>query len=83
MQTYLVDMKAFVSEDGQVTIPRRLRTRLGIEAGDVLSFEEENGHLVVSKVPAGTDPVDAFYGIIELDQSVDEFVAEARGRATP
>ena len=82
MQTYLVAMKAIVSEEGRVTIPQRLRTQLGIEAGDVLYFEEENGRLVVSKVTA-TDPVDAYYGIIEMDQSVDEYVAEARGRATP
>ena len=82
MQTYLVAMKAIVSEEGRVTIPQRLRTQLGIEAGDVLYFEEENGRLVVSKVTA-TDPVDALYGIIEMDQSVDEYVAEARGRATP
>jgi len=75
-------MKAIVSEEGRVTIPQRLRTQLGIEAGDVLYFEEENGRLVVSKVTA-TDPVDAYYGIIEMDQSVDEYVAEARGRATP
>jgi len=82
MQTYLVDMKAFVSEDGQVTIPESLRSQLGISSGDMLDFEEENGRLVARKVTAA-ERVNAVYGIIEMDQSVDEYVAEARGRATP
>ena len=82
MQTYLVDMKAFVSEQGQVTIPEDLRSQLGIHPGDVLDFEEENGRLVARKVSA-TDRVNAVYGIIELDRSVDEAIAEMRGYETP
>jgi len=76
-------MKTVVSERGQVTIPQRLRTQLGIHQGDVLDFEEEGGRLVATKVTATTDPVDAVYGIIELDRSVDEVLAEMRGYATP
>ena len=83
MYTYSLDMKAVMSERGQVTIPQRLRTQLGIRQGDVLDFEEEDGRLVVTKVTATTDPVDAVYGIIELDRSVDEVIAEMRGDAAP
>src|SRR5450759_5210080 len=36
-------MKATVSEKGQVTIPKRLRERLGIRAGQMLDFEEPDG----------------------------------------
>ena len=42
-------MKVIVSEKGQVTIPKHLRDRLGIKAGQVLEFHEESGRLVAVK----------------------------------
>lgn len=71
-------IKSIVSEKGQVTIPKALRERLGIRAGTELDFEEERGRLVARKVVA-EDPVDAVYGILELEGSVDEFIREIRG----
>ena len=73
-------MKSVVSEKGQVTIPERLRDRLGIRAGEVLDFEEEQGRLVARKA-SPTDPVDAVYGIVALDRPVAELLAELRGPA--
>ena len=72
-------MKATVSEKGQVTIPKQLRTRLGIRPGAVLDFAEEGGRLVARKAQAA-DPVDAAWGILTLDESVDEFIERIRGR---
>jgi AbrB family looped-hinge helix DNA binding protein len=71
-------MKSVVSEKGQVTIPKRLRDRLGIRAGEVLDFEEEEGRLVARKA-SSTDPVDAVFGIVSLGQSTDEVVDALRG----
>ena len=71
-------MKAIVSEKGQVTIPKRLRDRLGIRPGQLLEFDEEGGNLVARKATV-QDPVDAVYGIIDLSRSTDAFVAELRG----
>lgn len=71
-------MKVTVSEKGQVTIPKQLRTRLGIEPGEVLEFSEEDGRLVARKVYR-QDPVDAVYGILKLGMSSDEFIEEIRG----
>ena len=39
-----------VSVKGQVVIPAPLRRRLGIKRGTVVSFLEENGHIVVQPV---------------------------------
>lgn len=51
-----------VSDKGQVTIPKRLRLRLGITPGTQLCFEERDGHLLASRVlPA--DPLDALVGM--------------------
>ena len=72
-------MKAIVSEKGQVTIPKALRTRLGIRPGVVLDFEAEDGRLVAQKSPA-TDAIGAAWGVLELPESVDSFVDRARGR---
>ena len=73
-------MKSIVSEKGQVTIPKRLRDRLGIRAGEVLDFEEEQGRLVARKTTP-VDPVAAVYGIVALGRPTDEVVDELRGPA--
>lgn len=73
-------MKATVSEKGQVTIPKRLRDRLGIHPGEVLEFEVERGRLVGRKASAH-DRVAAVYGILRgsLPDGVDAYIREARG----
>lgn len=73
-------MKAIVSEKGQVTIPKQLRDRLGIEPGAVLDFDEEHGRLVAKKLRR-RDPVDRVYGVLDLGRSTDEILDELRGPA--
>jgi len=51
-----------VSEKGQVTIPKRLRMRLGITPGTQLCFEERDGLLFASRVLTA-DPLDALVGM--------------------
>lgn len=75
-------MKAVVSDKGQMTIPKRLRERLGIRPGETLEMEEDEGRLVAWKA-ADRDPVDEVYGILTLEQGTDAFLAEARGAAAP
>lgn len=72
-------MKAVVSEKGQVTIPKPLRERLGIRAGQVLEFREDHGTLIASK-SGHDDPVARVTGILKrLPRGVDAFVDELRG----
>ncbi len=72
-------MKAIVSEKGQVTIPKRLRDRLGIRPGQVLDFDEEAGRLVARKTVA-VDPIEALYGTLDLGgRTTDEVIEELRG----
>lgn len=73
-------MKSVVSEKGQVTIPKRLRDRLGIGPGVVLELREEAGTLVAAKV-SGEDAVASVYGILDVGRPVDELVDELRGVA--
>ena len=71
-------MHAVVAARGQVTIPRRLRERLGIAPQTVLDFEEENGRLVAVKV-AGPDPVRKVLGCLRSAKRTDRLVTELRG----
>ena len=70
--------KVIVSEKGQVTIPKRLRDRMGIKPGQVLAFREERGQLVATKA-AAEDPLASVYGTLQLGRSTDEVIAELRG----
>jgi antitoxin PrlF len=73
-------MKALVGERGQVTIPKRLRDRLGIRPGTYLEFEEgSNGRLIGRKSPTESDAVDAVYGILGTGGSTDDIIRELRG----
>ncbi len=72
-------MNAVVAERGQVTIPKRLRDKLGIGPKTVLDFREEDGKLVAVKVPEG-DPVARVTGCLRLGVPTDELVAAMRDR---
>jgi antitoxin PrlF len=71
-------MRSTVSEKGQITVPKRLRERLGIRAGDQLDLTEEDGKLILRKALA-SDPVAAAYGILGTRESTDERLRALRG----
>ncbi len=71
-------MRAIVSEKGQVTIPKRLRERLGIRPGETLEFEDDDGRLIATKA-SDRDPVDEVYGILDLEGGTDAWMNELRG----
>ncbi len=72
---------AIVSEKGQVTIPKKLRARLGLTAGTVLVFEEREGTLVASRAVA-EDSIRSLVGLGERrGVDVDRWLAASRGPA--
>ncbi len=73
-------MKTVVGERGQITIPKRIRDRLGIRAGQRLEVEERDGTIVARKA-ADDDAIAAVYGILRLPAPVDELIDEMRGPA--
>lgn len=71
-------MKATLSEKGQVTIPKRLRDRLGLRPGTLIDFAEEDGRLVGRKLEP-LDELDDLVGIFEVPGGTDAFVKALRG----
>lgn len=72
-------MKTTVSEKGQITIPKRLRDRLGLRPGTILDFEETGGRLVGRKL-VPIDDLDELYGILpRIPGGTDAFIREIRG----
>ncbi len=81
--SYTLGMKSTVSEKGQVTIPKKLRDRLGIQPGAVLDFVEVDGRLVATKTMA-EDVVAAVSGLLESDgMNTDQFIENLRGNVLP
>jgi len=73
-------MKSRLGEQGQVTIPKPLRERLGLRPGEEIEFLLEEGCLVLRKV-VEQDPLDALVGLINEPVDVDRYLEETRGPA--
>ena len=71
-------MKAKVAERGQVTIPKVLRERLGLEPGTVLDFKEEQGKLIAVKTTS-MDIADHLYGKLGSGRRTDDVIQALRG----
>ncbi len=79
MISSMKSMKGRVAERGQVTIPKRLRDRLGVKPGTVLEFSEERGRLIAVK-SGGADPVTEVYRCLGKKINSDAVMAQLRGR---
>jgi AbrB family looped-hinge helix DNA binding protein len=73
-------MKAILSEKGQVTIPKAIREDLGLEAGAVLEFTEDEGRILVRKV-VQENPISSWRGrgVLPVGRSVTEYLNLTRG----
>ena len=71
---------AKVTSKGQVTIPKKVRERLGIHPGEDVGFEEKEGVVVIAKA-VKKSPFDKWVGkLAKLEgQKSDDLVKELRG----
>lgn len=81
MNTYFKSMKTVVSERGQITLPKAIRTKLGIRPGTIIEFELVRDKIIGTK----REPEDAlrkWRGMGHLPEgisSVDAYLDEVRG----
>ena len=71
---------AKVTSKGQVTIPKKVRDRLGVHPGEHVGFEEKEGVVVITKAVTKS-PFDKWMGrLAKLEgQKSDDLVKELRG----
>jgi AbrB family looped-hinge helix DNA binding protein len=67
-----------VTTKGQVTVPKEIRDRLGIEPGDEVEFEETDDGFVLRK-SVEENPFDDWRGVADTETSVEERIEELRG----
>ena len=80
MNPYYLDMKSRIGERGQVTIPKSMRERLGLQSGEEVEFEEHEDFLVVRKTDS-RDALERLRGLVVLRGSVDDYLLSTRGPA--
>ena len=66
---------------GQVTIPKALRDKFGLEPRDEVTFVQARGELILRKKSATVDSgIRKWVGRLErMPESVDEFIDDVRG----
>jgi antitoxin PrlF len=71
---------AKVTSKGQVTIPKRVREKLGVQPGEDVGFEEKDGVIFIKKAVTKS-PFDKWVGKLKhlKGQRSDDLVMEARG----
>ena len=56
--------RATLTSKGQVTIPREIRRRLGLETGDQVDFTIEGGRTVICPARREPNPFEAYIGAL-------------------
>jgi antitoxin PrlF len=71
---------AKVTSKGQVTIPKKVRERLGVQPGEDVGFEEKDGVVFIRKAVTKS-PFDRWMGKLKhlKGQRSDDLVKEIRG----
>jgi antitoxin PrlF len=72
-------MKSTISSKGQLTIPIKMREKLGLTTGTVVQFELRDGVVLLRKGILEDHPVDRLFGRLKLGKPVDELIDQMRG----
>ena len=69
-----------ISERGQITIPKRLRDRFGMNPDVEVEITPTEHGLLIQKRTAARHPVERVYAILGSGGSTDDYIEEIRGR---
>jgi AbrB family looped-hinge helix DNA binding protein len=72
------EQESVLAERGQITIPKAIRTKLGLKPGARLQFELDRGKIIISK-KISEDPIERVRGCIPYVGPSDKLIAELRG----
>ena len=68
-----------ISAGGQITIPKHLRDRFGLNQGVEVEIIPIDQGLLIRKKTAVEHPVDRISGILDRAFDIDEYIEEVRG----
>ena len=69
-----------VSERGQITIPKPLRDRFGMNPDVEVEITPTEQGLLIQKRTASRHPVERVYGVLKRRGSTDDYIEAIRGR---
>lgn len=69
-----------ISERGQITIPKQLRDRFGMNHNVEVDITPTRNGLLIHKRTATLHPVERVYAILGRGGSTDDYLEEIRGR---
>lgn len=69
-----------ISERGQVTIPKALRRRLGLQKNVEIEIVPVKEGLLIQKRGRGKHPVDSVFGVLKSQATTDRYIEEVRGK---
>lgn len=69
-----------ISERGQITIPKGLRERFGLNHNVEVELVPAVGGLLIQKRTSAQHPVERVYAILSDGDSTDNYIEEIRGR---
>lgn len=69
-----------ITSKGQVTIPKKLREKYGLDEHTEIEFTDEGGVIRIVKRTSSGSPIDSVYGILgRKNASTDAFIKKLRG----
>jgi AbrB family looped-hinge helix DNA binding protein len=76
----LEKLRVRTGERGRITIPKRMREKLGLLPNTEVEFVEKEDGVLIQKRPIHTSPVRKVYGILNTPGSTDKYIEDIRGR---
>ena len=69
-----------ISERGQITIPKPLRDRFGMNAHVEIEIAPTEDGLLIRKRTTASHPVDRVYAVLGASSNTDDYIEKIRGR---
>jgi AbrB family looped-hinge helix DNA binding protein len=69
-----------ISERGQITIPKKIRTRYGLGPNTEVEFIPEESGVRIQKRRSGRHPIRDYVGLLGKGKDVDAIIEDMRGR---
>lgn len=69
-----------ISEKGQITIPKTLRDKFGLQKDVEVDFKPVKNGVLIRKRSLSMHPVDQVFGILDRQSNTDKYIDEIRGK---